>query len=85
MSSGESEESEYDGRDKYRSPLWYLAPIIVGIAGGVIAFLALRRDAPNMSKLCLVTGGLFELVFFITFEVLLFDECSVLYGYLRPW
>ena len=63
--------------DKYHSPCWYLAPALTGIIGGLIAFFALRRDAPHMSKYCLLIGIISEFVFILIFDIYLMDECSV--------
>jgi len=41
---------------KTRSNLWYILPIFVGLIGGVIAFLILRKDDPKKAKNCLYLG-----------------------------
>ena len=36
--------------------MWYLLPIFVGLIGGIIAYLVLRRDDPKKAKKCLYVG-----------------------------
>lgn len=47
---------------KSRSNAWYLLPILVGLIGGVIAYLILRRDDPTKAKKCLYIGAIFAIV-----------------------
>lgn len=47
---------------KSRSNAWYLLPILVGLIGGVIAYLILRRDDPTKAKKCLYIGTIFAIV-----------------------
>ncbi len=35
---------------KPKSDLWFLLPIFVGLLGGVVAFLILRKDNPEKAK-----------------------------------
>ena len=44
------------GHVKLRSNWWYLLPIIVGLIGGIIAYLILRHDDPKKAKKCLYVG-----------------------------
>ena len=34
----------------------YLAPIFIGLIGGIIAYFAIRRDDPQKAKRCLMVG-----------------------------
>ena len=38
--------------EKPRSNWWYLAPILAGVIGGLIAYLVLRNDDPVKGKTC---------------------------------
>ncbi len=42
--------------EKRRSNMWFLLPIFVGLIGGVIAYLILRKDDPAKAKNCLYLG-----------------------------
>jgi len=39
-----------------RSGMWYLAPILFGIIGGIVAYFIIRNDAPKMARNCLIIG-----------------------------
>jgi len=41
---------------KSRSNMWYLLPILVGLIGGIIAYLVLRHDDPQKARTCLYVG-----------------------------
>lgn len=47
---------------KSRSNAWYLLPILVGLIGGIIAYLILRRDDPAKAKKCLYIGAIFAVI-----------------------
>ena len=47
---------------KSRSQLWYLLPVFVGLIGGIIAYLILRRDDSKKAKKCLYIGILLAIV-----------------------
>ena len=47
---------------KSRSNTWYLLPILVGLIGGVVAYLVLRRDDPKKAKKCLYVGIILAIV-----------------------
>ena len=42
--------------ERIRSRWWYLAPIFIGLIGGIIAYFAIRRDDPQKAKKCLWIG-----------------------------
>ena len=42
--------------EKSRSNFWYLLPIFLGLIGGIIAYLVLRKDDPKKAKNCLYLG-----------------------------
>ena len=39
-----------------RSSMWYLLPIFVGMIGGIIAYLIIRKDDPRKAKNCIYIG-----------------------------
>ena len=39
-----------------RSNWWYLLPIFLGVIGGIIAYLALRKDDREKAKKCMYLG-----------------------------
>ena len=41
---------------KSRSSTWYLFPILVGMIGGIIAYLVIRKDDPHKAKNCIYIG-----------------------------
>lgn len=47
---------------KSRSNAWYLLPVFVGLIGGVVAYLVLRRDDPSKAKKCLYLGIILAIV-----------------------
>jgi uncharacterized membrane protein YeaQ/YmgE (transglycosylase-associated protein family) len=47
---------------KSRSNAWYLLPVLLGLIGGVIAYLILRQDDPIKTKKCLYVGIIFAIV-----------------------
>jgi len=51
-----SEEYEKSSR------LWYLAPIFLGIVGGLVAYLILKKDNPKLAKRCLIVGILVSII-----------------------
>jgi len=54
-----SEEYEKSSR------LWYLAPIFLGIIGGLVAYLMLKKINPKLAKRCLIVGILITIIPFI--------------------
>ena len=41
---------------KSRSSTWYLLPIFVGMIGGIIGYLIIRKDDPHKAKNCIYIG-----------------------------
>lgn len=41
---------------KERSDLWYLAPILFGLIGGLVAYFVIRNDEPKKARNCLIIG-----------------------------
>jgi len=39
-----------------RSGAWYVAPLLLGLLGGIIAYVIIRRDDPHKAKNCLIIG-----------------------------
>ena len=39
-----------------RSSMWYLLPIFVGMIGGIIGYLIIRKDDPRKAKNCIYIG-----------------------------
>ena len=37
--------------DTSRSSMWYLLPIFVGMIGGIIGYLIIRKDDPQKAKI----------------------------------
>jgi H+/Cl- antiporter ClcA len=48
-----------------RSGWWYLAPILLGIIGGLIAYFVLKKDDPKLAKNCLIVGVVMMVLGFI--------------------
>tara|TARA_B110000438_G_C15456193_1_gene496787 strand:- start:190 stop:417 length:228 start_codon:yes stop_codon:yes gene_type:complete len=42
--------------EKTRSAAWYLLPIFVGMIGGIIGYLIIRKDDPRKAKNCIYIG-----------------------------
>ena len=55
---------------KARSNAWYLLPIFVGMIGGIIAYLVIRKDDPHKAKNCIYIG-IVMMVIGIIFNILL--------------
>lgn len=45
------------------SPCWYLAPILGGLIGGIVAFFALRYRDRHAARYCILIGIISEIVF----------------------
>jgi uncharacterized membrane protein len=53
-----------------RSSMWYLLPIFVGMIGGIIGYLIIRKDDPRKAKNCIYIG-MVMMVIGIIFNILL--------------
>ena len=42
--------------ERPRSNAWYLLPIFIGMIGGIIGYLAIRKDDPQKAKNCIYIG-----------------------------
>ena len=56
------EKSGGDYTEKSRSRMWYLLPILVGMIGGIIAYLVIRKDDPRKAKNCIYIGLVMVLI-----------------------
>ena len=56
--------------EKTRSNAWYLLPIFVGMIGGIIGYLIIRKDDPRKAKHCIYIG-LGMMVIGIIFNIML--------------
>jgi hypothetical protein len=48
------------------SRLWYLVPIFLGIIGGLIAYLILKKEDTKLAKRCLIVGIIITIIPLIT-------------------
>ena len=55
---------------KSRSNAWYLLPIFVGMIGGIIAYLVIRKDDPHKAKNCIYIG-IIMMIIGIIFNIML--------------
>jgi len=55
---------------KSRSNVWYLLPILVGMIGGIIAYLIIRKDDPHKAKNCIYIG-IIMMIIGIIFNIML--------------
>jgi LytS/YehU family sensor histidine kinase len=53
-----------------RSSMWYLLPIFVGMIGGIIGYLIIRKDDPRKAKNCIYIG-MVMMIIGIIFNILL--------------
>lgn len=42
--------------------LWYIVPILLGIIGGIIAWIVLRKKDPSLGKNCFIVGIVFLII-----------------------
>ena len=56
--------------ERHRSNAWYLLPIFIGMIGGIIGYLAIRKDDPQKAKNCIYIG-IVMMVIGIIFNVIL--------------
>lgn len=54
-----------EDKKQSHSRWWYLVPIILGFVGGIIAYVALRKDDPKLAKRCLIVGILITIIPFV--------------------
>ncbi len=60
INSGLKAEQRPTRTPQERSSMWYLAPILIGLIGGIIAYFIIRKDDPKKARNCMVIGfGLF--------------------------
>ena len=55
---------------KSRSNVWYLLPILVGMIGGIIAYLIIGKDDPHKAKNCIYIG-IIMMIIGIIFNIML--------------
>jgi len=65
-----SEKSGGNYPKKSRSNVWYFLPILVGMIGGIIAYLVIRKDDPHKAKNCIYIG-LAMMLIGIAFNIML--------------
>ena len=53
-----------------RSSMWYLLPILIGMIGGIIGYLIIRKDDPRKAKNCIYIG-IVMMIIGIIFNILL--------------
>ena len=56
--------------ERPRSNAWYLLPIFIGMIGGIIGYLAIRKDDPQKAKNCIYIG-IVMMIIGIIFNVIL--------------
>ena len=56
--------------ERHRSNAWYLLPIFIGMIGGIIGYLAIRKDDPQKAKNCIYIG-IVMMIIGIIFNVIL--------------
>lgn len=49
--------------------LWWIAPILGGLIGGVVAFFAVRQTSPDTAKNLLIAGAVMSVVWTVFFSV----------------
>lgn len=60
--------------------IWYLLPILIGIVGGIIAYLILKEDNPQFAKKCLMIGIILTIVSIVLWFVISALWISMIYG-----
>ena len=56
--------------ERPRSNAWYLLPIFIGMIGGIIGYLAIRKDDPTKAKNCIYIG-IVMMIIGIIFNIML--------------
>ena len=54
---------------RIRSKWWYLLPIGLGIIGGLIAFLVLRKEDYDMARDCFIWGIVINTVALVAYAI----------------
>jgi len=62
--------------ERPRSNAWYLLPIFIGMIGGIIGYLAIRKDDPRKAKNCIYIG-IVMMIIGIIFNILLLGAGDV--------
>ena len=62
--------------ERPRSNAWYLLPIFIGMIGGIIGYLAIRKDDPKKAKNCIYIG-IVMMIIGIIFNILLLGASDV--------
>lgn len=57
---------------KFRSKWWYVLPIFLNLIGGIISWIAIKKDDRNLAKNCLLLGILLNIVWTVLFGWILF-------------
>ncbi|GIS74051.1 MAG: hypothetical protein CM1200mP11_2660 [Nitrosopumilaceae archaeon] len=57
--------------ERPRSNAWYLLPIFIGMIGGIIGYLAIRKDDPQKAKNCIYIGIVMMVIGIKFFKVIL--------------
>ena len=52
-----------------RSKWWYLLPIGLGIIGGLVAFLVLRKEDSDLAKDCFIWGIVINTVVIVAYAI----------------
>ena len=52
-----------------RSNRWYLLPICLGVIGGIIAYLVLRKDDSDKARDCVIWGIVINTVAIVAYTV----------------
>jgi LytS/YehU family sensor histidine kinase len=63
--------------EKRTTKWWYLLPIFVGVAGGLIVFFVLRKKDAGMAKIALFLGIILEAVHIVGMLVIRSFETSM--------
>ena len=63
--------------EKPRSNAWYLLPIFVGMIGGIIAYIIIRKDDSDKAKNCIYVG-IIMMVLGVILNIVLAAEVSTL-------
>jgi len=58
-------------RTVQRSRAWYLAPIFLGLIGGIVAWAVIRHDSPRMATNCVIIGLIITVLMSLPYLLLL--------------